>query len=181
METLLVVLFSFSGGLAAVVLSQILDIYRQDIENLRRLSLPFRRLRLLIKGEIPHHLRDKALEEISNDIEEVYIEYGYLLSDESESWVVGSLWNIDKLVDRDPNQVVLGQSYREEDIDPDDIVEKLSEELSENSDKFLSRDFQSETSKTYLLGASREFENTLCRVTLRGAVRRYLGKSNPYC
>lgn len=142
------------GAILGVIVSQALRLYRSDRETVDRFQGILRRIEIAIAEGQSTGLRDDRIDSIDQDFRDVYTGCWWLFTQEGDDLINEFLKNISKPRRRAPD-------------DPDVYI--IPDEESGQS-----------SLTAYLEEFVEEIEEHRHPVTLRGAWRRYRGKSNPY-
>lgn len=153
MLSLITALLAFSGAVVAVILGQVLEMYRSDLEEAEEIIRTMRLAETFREGRLSDSRKQQTAMSLIEDLERIYVKKQYLLSDLGKRKIESNLDYIDSEMSEDKEVSAVTQFAFE-------FAKMMDEEYGD-------------------IGY-REESDVVREVTIVGATKRYLGNRSPY-
>lgn len=152
MLSLITALLAFSGAVVAVILGQVLEMYRSDLEEAEKIIRTMRLADSFCEGRLSDSRKQQTAMSLIEDLERIYVKRQYLLSDLGKRRIESNLDYIDSEMSEDTEVSPATQLAFES-------VKRMDEKLHD---------------------LERRESDVVREVTIVGATKRYLGNRSPY-
>lgn len=151
MLSLITALLAFSGAVVAVILGQVLEMYRSDLEEAEKIIRTMRLADSFCEGRLSDSRKQQTAMSLIEDLERIYVKRQYLLSDLGKRRIESNLDYIDSEMSEDTEVSPATQLAFES-------VKRMDEKLHD---------------------LERRESDVVREVTIVGATKRYLGNRSP--